>query len=94
MAPAGFSSPSGSGPRATDAQVLERDVGVEDDMSYKELDSGNKNVPPRVVTPEEAELKARAMARHKAKEARREEHRAGNKGEQHPAATRRDPQEH
>jgi hypothetical protein len=62
-------------------------------MSYKDLDSGNKNVPPRVETPEEAELRARAAARHKAKEARREEHRAGGKKEEHPgSAARREPE--
>jgi hypothetical protein len=62
-------------------------------MSYKDLDSGNKNAPPRVETPEEAELRARAAARHKAKEARREEHRAAGKKEHPGGAIRRDPQE-
>jgi hypothetical protein len=62
-------------------------------MSYKDLDSGNKNLPPRMETPEEAELRARAAARHKAKEARREEHRAGRKAQQPGGAVRRDPQE-
>lgn len=37
-------------------------------MSFKDL--GEKNVQPRVETPEEAELRARAAARHKAKEAK------------------------
>jgi hypothetical protein len=60
-------------------------------MSFKDL--GNKDVPPRAETPEEAELKARAAARHKAKEARREEHRAGKKDPQQPGAPRREPQE-
>jgi len=60
-------------------------------MSYKDL--GSKNVSPRVETPEEAELRARAAARHKAKEAKREEHRAGKKEQRPGAATRQDPQE-
>ena len=60
-------------------------------MSYKDL--GSTNVSPRVETPEEAELRARAAARHKAKEAKREEHRAGKKEQRPGAATRQDPQE-
>jgi hypothetical protein len=62
-------------------------------MSFKDLDSGNKNLPPRVETPEEAELRAKAAARHKAKEARREEHRGGKGAQPQGGATRRDPQE-
>lgn len=57
-------------------------------MSFKDL--GNKNVPPRVETPEDAELRARAAARHKAKEAKREEHHRGTK-EQEGGARRDDP---
>ena len=42
-------------------------------MSFKDLEE--KKHPPHVETPEEAELRARAAARHKAKEAKRtEEH--------------------
>jgi hypothetical protein len=37
-------------------------------MSFKDLEEGKH--PQRVETPEEAELRARAAARHKAKEAR------------------------
>jgi hypothetical protein len=37
-------------------------------MSFKDL--GEKNVQPRVETPEDAELRARAAARHAAKEAK------------------------
>lgn len=37
-------------------------------MSFKDL--GKKDMPPRVETHEEAELRARAAARHKAKEER------------------------
>jgi hypothetical protein len=61
-------------------------------MSFKDLDSGNK-IPARAETPEEAEMRAKAAARHKAKEARREEHRAGKKAQPQGGATRRDPQE-
>jgi hypothetical protein len=50
-------------------------------MSFKDLGSGN--VPPRADTPEEAELRARAAARHKAKEEKaakwEEQHRAARK---------------
>ncbi len=59
-------------------------------MSFKDL--GSKDVPPRAETPEEAELRAKAAARHKAKEARREEHRTGKKDPQQGAA-RREPKE-
>lgn len=69
-------------------------------MSFKDL--GTKNVPPRVETPEEADLRARSAARHKAKEARREEHRAGKQepqpgggaaGHEHGASRREPPEE-
>jgi hypothetical protein len=46
-------------------------------MSLK--DQGNKTVAPRVETPEDAELRARAAARHRAKEAKAAEHRAGKR---------------
>jgi hypothetical protein len=49
-------------------------------MSFKDLGTGN--IPPRADTPEEAELRARAAARHRAKEERvasRHEHQAGKK---------------
>ena len=50
-------------------------------MSFKDLEE--KQHPPHVETPEDAELRARAAARHKAKEAakhaRPDEHRAGKK---------------
>jgi hypothetical protein len=63
-------------------------------MSFKDL--GSKNVPPRVDTPEEAELRARAAARHKAKEAkaaRWEEQRAAKKEPQPGGAPRGEPAE-
>ena len=63
-------------------------------MSYKDLES--KSIPPRTETPEEAELRARAAARHRAKEekaAKWEEQRMG-KNEPHPGgAARREPPE-
>ncbi len=59
-------------------------------MSFKDL--GSKDVPQRVETPEEAELRAKAAARHKAKEAKKEEHRAGKK-EPQQGAPRREPKE-
>ena len=63
-------------------------------MSFKDL--GTHNVPTRVDTPEEAELRARAAARHRAKEekaAKWEEQRMG-KNEPHPGgAARREPPE-
>lgn len=50
-------------------------------MSFKDL--GSKNVPPRTETPEEAELRARAAAKHRAKEEKaakwNEQHRGGKK---------------
>lgn len=63
-------------------------------MGFKDL---GKHVPPRAETPDEAALRARAAARHRAKEektARAEEHRAG-KGEPQPGegAARREPHE-
>jgi len=63
-------------------------------MSFKDL--GNKNVPPRVDTPEEAELRARAAARHRAKEekaAKSEEHLTRRKEPQPGGAERREPPE-
>ncbi len=61
-------------------------------MSFKDL---GKHPAPRPETPEDAELKARAAARHKAKEeraARSEEQRARRK-EPHPRdAGRREPE--
>lgn len=64
-------------------------------MSYKDL--GSKNIPPRVETPEDAELRARAAARHKAKEAKaakwEQEHRAGKKEPQQGGAERGEPSE-
>ena len=63
-------------------------------MSFKDL--GNKNVPPRVDTPEEAELRARAAARHRAKEekaARSEERPTSRKEPQPGGAERREPPE-
>ena len=59
-------------------------------MSFKDL---GKHDPPRTETPEDAELKARAAARHRAKEekaARAEEHRAGKDAPQ-PGGTEREP---
>ncbi len=62
-------------------------------MSFKDL--GKKEPAPHVETPEEAEVRARAAARHKAKEeraARSEEQRARRK-EPHPRdAGRREPE--
>jgi hypothetical protein len=61
-------------------------------MSFKDL--GKRNVQPRADTPEDTELRARAAARHRAKEeraaARSEEHRAG-KREPDPAGAKREP---
>jgi hypothetical protein len=61
-------------------------------MSFKDLGTGN--MPPRVDSPEEAELRARAAARHRAKEERvasRHEHQAGKKEPGTPEAGRREP---
>jgi hypothetical protein len=61
-------------------------------MSFKDL---GKNVPPHVDTPQEAELKARAASRHRAKEekaAQSEEHRAAKKEPQLGGAAKREPQ--
>jgi hypothetical protein len=44
-------------------------------MSFKDL--GNKTSEPRVETPAEAELRAKAAAHHKAKEEKRAAHGAG-----------------
>jgi hypothetical protein len=60
-------------------------------MSFKDLES--KNAAPRVETPEEAALRARAAARHKAKEARREEHRGAKTAPGTGGAKRDEPQE-
>jgi hypothetical protein len=59
-------------------------------MSFKDL--GSKDIPQRVDTPEEAELRARAAARHKAKEARRDEHRTERSHPQQGEAARREPE--
>jgi hypothetical protein len=61
-------------------------------MSFKDL--GNRDIPPRVESPEDAELRARAAARHRAKEAKAakwEEHRAAKKGPDSGGAARREP---
>ena len=58
-------------------------------MSFKDLEKGNH--PSRTETPEEQELRARAAARHKAKEAKKEEHRADRA--QPGEAARREPSE-
>ena len=61
-------------------------------MSFKDL---GKHVSPRQESPEDAEVKAKAAARHKAKEekaARAEEHRSGKHGAE-PGASKRDPRE-
>jgi hypothetical protein len=65
-------------------------------MSFKDL--GSKNIPPRVDTPEEAELRARAAARHRAKEEKaarwEQEHRGGrNEPQERGTADRREPSE-
>jgi hypothetical protein len=74
---------------------MERQPGSGADyMSFKDL--GEKNIPPRVETPEEAELRARAAARHKAKEAKAakwEEHRAAKKEPHSGGAPRGEPPE-
>ena len=64
-------------------------------MSFKDLESKNPP-PPHVDTPEEAELRARAAARHKAKEervAKRHEHRGENKEPEAGEAGRGEPHE-
>jgi hypothetical protein len=61
-------------------------------MSFKDL--GEKNISPHVDTPEEAELRARAAARHRAKEeraARWHEQQAGKKEPDSPEPGRREP---
>jgi hypothetical protein len=64
-------------------------------MSYKDL--GSKNIPPRTETPEEAELRARAAAKHRAKEERaarwHEQHRAGKEDPGQGGAGRGEPTE-
>jgi hypothetical protein len=63
-------------------------------MSFKDL--GEKNAAPHVDTPEEAELRARAAARHRAKEeraAKRHEHRAVDKEPDAGGPGRREPAE-
>ena len=64
-------------------------------MSYKDLES--KNSPRHTDTPEEAELRARAAAKHRAKEEKsakwQEQHRAGKTDPSSGAAGRRDPTE-
>lgn len=61
-------------------------------MSFKDLEE--RKIPPHVETPEEAELRARAAARHKAKEAKaasRHEHREGKKDPSSGGAGRGEP---
>lgn len=61
-------------------------------MSFKDLGSGN--VPSHVERPEDAELRARAAARHKAKEARRaEEHHGAKKEAPSAGEAKREPTE-
>ena len=64
-------------------------------MSYKDFES--KNPPRRADTPEEAEVRARAAAKHRAKEEKaakwQEQHRAGKKEPSSGDAGRRDPTE-
>jgi len=60
-------------------------------VSFKDL--GTRNVPPRLETPEEADLKARGAARHKAKEAKREEHRTASKEPRPGGAPKGEPRE-
>jgi hypothetical protein len=64
-------------------------------MSYKDL--GSKNMPPRTETPEQVELRARAAAKHRAKEEkagkRQEQHRAGREHPSPGGAGRREPTE-
>ena len=64
-------------------------------MSFKDL--GARNVPPHVDTPEEAELRARAAARHRAKEARavarQEEHRVSKTEPHEGGAAKGEPPE-
>ncbi len=63
-------------------------------MSFRDL--GKKNIPPRAETPEDAGLRARAAARHRAKEeraARSEEHRAGKKESGPAGGARGEPSE-
>jgi hypothetical protein len=60
-------------------------------MSFKDL--GEKNVTPRQETPEEAELRAKAAAKHRAREAKKEEHRAGKHEPPGGGASRREPAE-
>jgi hypothetical protein len=60
-------------------------------MSFKDL--GAKNISPRVETPEEAEARARAAARHRAKEAREEERRAARREPHEGGGTKGEPRE-
>jgi len=64
-------------------------------MSFSDL--GNKNIPPRTETPEEAELRARAAAKHRAKEEKaakwQEQHRGDKKDPGPGGAARREPTE-
>lgn len=63
-------------------------------MSFKDL--GSKNAPQRTETPEEAELRARAAAKHRAKEEKaakwQEEHRTEKKAPSAAGAGRREPE--
>jgi hypothetical protein len=49
-------------------------------MSFKDLEEGKH--PAHIETPEEAELRARAAARHRAKQEKAAAHRAGKKDAQ------------
>jgi hypothetical protein len=60
-------------------------------MSFKDLEKGNH--PSRTETPEEQELRARAAARHKAREAKKEEHRGVRDRAESGGAPRGEPPE-
>ena len=60
-------------------------------MSFKDLEEPGSKDAQRAETPEEAELRARAAARHHAKEAKKQEHRAGRKDQHEGGAPRREP---
>jgi hypothetical protein len=60
-------------------------------MSFKDL--GEKNVQPRVETPEEAELRARAAARHRAKEEKHARSADRNAGKDPRGGGKREPPE-
>jgi hypothetical protein len=63
-------------------------------MSFKDLETGTH--PTRVETPEEAELRARAAARHRAKQekaAKAEAHRTAKDDPQSGASSKGEPRE-